>query len=70
LTKRVASPFSAYALTDKPATGGYKIIEKQAATFAKSISRADVATFLVNAVEDRGWDGTPGIQLGGKKQRH
>ena len=55
-----------YALTDKQGTGEYKVIEKQSATFAKSVSRSDVATFLVNAIEDKTWDGTPGIQLGGK----
>ena len=58
-----------YGLTDKPGTGEYKIIEKQAGTFAKPISRADVAKFLVNAVEDSTWDSTPGIQLGGKKKK-
>ena len=49
--------------------GEYKIIEKQSATFAKPISRADVTKFLVNALEDRTWDNTPGIQLGGKKNK-
>ena len=58
-----------YALTDKPGTGEYKIIEKQSATFAKPISRADVTKFLVNALEDRTWDNTTGIQLGGKKNK-
>ena len=58
-----------YALTDKPGTGEYKIIEKQSATFAKPISRADVTKFLVNTLEDRTWDNTPGIQLGGKKNK-
>lgn len=54
------------ALNDKPGTGKYKVSEKDG-TFARPIPRADVATFLVDAVKDERWDGKPGIQLMGKK---
>jgi len=58
-----------YGLTDNPSTGEYKIIAKPAATFAKPISRTDVAKFLVKAVKDRTWDSTAGIiPSGGKKK--
>jgi len=54
------------ALTDKPGTGKYKISETDG-TFARPIPRADVATFLVDAVKDKQWDRKTGIQLSGKK---
>lgn len=56
-----------YSLNDKPGTGKYNASEKHNATFMRPISRADVATFLVDAVADQRWDGKPGIQLGGRK---
>jgi putative NADH-flavin reductase len=56
-----------YALTDKQGSGKYYATEKQNATFMRPIARADVATFLVDAVVDKRWDRKPGIQLGGKK---
>lgn len=33
----------------------------------KSISRADVAKFILDAVTDSQWDGSPGVLLGGAK---
>ena len=56
-----------YSLNDKPGTGKYNAREKRNATFIRPIPRADVATFLVDAVTDKQWDGKPGIQLGGRK---
>ena len=56
-----------YALTDKPGSGRYHATQKQNATFMRPISRADVATFMVDAVADTQWDGALGVQLGGKK---
>jgi len=55
-----------YALTDKQGNGKYNATEKQNATFMRPIPRADVATFLVDAMVDKRWDGKPGIQLGGR----
>lgn len=54
------------ALNDKEGTGKYKVSEKDG-TFARPIPRADVATFLVDAVSNKRWDGKPGIQLSGRK---
>ena len=56
-----------FALTDKPGNGKYHAKEEQNGTFMRSIPRADVAKFLVDAVTDTRWDGKRGIQLGGKK---
>lgn len=56
-----------YALTDKPGTGRYHATEKQRATFMRSISRADVARFLLDVVTDTRWDGKPGVQMGGAR---
>ncbi len=56
-----------YALTDKAGTGAYLATENQKATFMRSISRTDVARFLLAAVTDTQWDGKPGVQLGGAR---
>lgn len=40
-------------LTDKPRTGNYRVQEGRLPRFGFTISRADVADFVVNAVEDR-----------------
>jgi len=56
-----------YALTNKPGTGVYFATKRQNGTFLKSISRADVAKFMLDAVVDMQWDGSPGILLGGAK---
>jgi putative NADH-flavin reductase len=56
-----------YALTDKPGNSRYHATQKQNATLMRPIPRADVATFMVDAVADRQWDGKRGVQLGGKK---
>ncbi len=56
-----------YALTDKSGSGRYRATKKQNATFMWPIPRADVATFMVDAVADTQWDGKLGVQLGGKK---
>jgi putative NADH-flavin reductase len=39
-------------LTDKPFTGKYRVCEGHLPTFGLKISRADVADYMVNAVED------------------
>ena len=54
-----------YALTDKEGRGKYYVTKKQNGTFLKSISRADVAKFMLDAVTDDQWDGSPGVLLGG-----
>ena len=56
-----------YALTDKPGNGRYHASKKQNATIMRPIPRADVATFMVDAVADTQWDGKLGVQLGGMK---
>lgn len=56
-----------YALTDKLGSGRYRATQQQNATFMRPIPRADVATFMVDAVADTQWDGALGVQLGGKK---
>jgi hypothetical protein len=33
----------------------------------RSISRADVARFLLDVVTDTRWDGKPGVQMGGAR---
>lgn len=40
-------------LTDKPRTGKYRVREGHLPPFGFKISRADVADFMINAVEDR-----------------
>lgn len=56
-----------YALTDKEGKGKYFFTKKQNGTFLKSISRVDVAKFMLDAVKDNQWDGSPGVLLGGAK---
>ena len=56
-----------YALTDKEGKGKYYVTKNQNGTFLKSISRADVAKFILDAVTDSQWDGSPGVLLGGAK---
>ncbi len=53
-----------YALTDKPATGQYKVIQGQTAHFAKPIPRTDVAKFFLDCVEDASRDGSC-VNIGG-----
>ena len=47
----------AAGLTDKPGKGKYHIIDKPSVFFPKFISRADVATFFVDCMEDTAYDG-------------
>ena len=54
-----------YALTDKEGKEKYYVTKNQKGTFLKSISRADVAKFMLDAVTDNQWDGSPGVLLGG-----
>ena len=56
-----------YALTDKEGKGKYYVTKNQNGTFLKSISRADVAKYILDAVSDSQWDGSPGVLLGGPK---
>ena len=56
-----------YALTDKKELGTYHVSKKQNGTFLKPITRADVANFLLHAVSDQQWDGSPGVLIGGAK---
>ena len=56
-----------YALTDKEGKERYYVTKNQKGTFLKSISRADVAKFMLDAVTDAQWDGSPGVLLGGAK---
>jgi len=56
-----------YTLTDKKGLGKYAVTKKQNGTFLKSISREDVATFMLDAIKDNQWDGSPGVLLGGAK---
>jgi len=53
-----------YALTDKPATGQYKVIQGQTAHFAKPIPRTDVAKFFLDCVEGASRDGSC-VNIGG-----
>ena len=56
----------AYALNNKPGKGTYFATRHQKITFLKPIARADVASFMVTAIEDSSWDGAPGPLLGGQ----
>ena len=56
-----------YALSDKKGQGKYAVTKKQNGTLLKSISREDVATFMLDAIKDNQWDGSPGVLLGGAK---
>jgi hypothetical protein len=40
-------------LTGKPSTGKYRALEGQLPLFGFSVSRADVADFMIKAVENR-----------------
>ena len=53
-------------LTDAPGTGSYNVSEKSSVLYPKSISREDVAKFLIDCVEDTQWDGS--VILDGKKK--
>ena len=54
-----------YALTDKPGKGAYHATTKSRITFARPITRADAATFLLDATTNPYWDGPEGVQLTG-----
>jgi putative NAD(P)-binding protein len=41
-------------LTDKPPTGKYRVLDGRLPLFGFNISRADVADFMIKAVEDPG----------------
>ena len=41
-----------YALNDKPATGKYKILEPKTIHFAKPVSRADLATCIIDIIDN------------------
>ena len=51
-------------LQDRPGTGEYRPFTGDG-TFARPISRADVAQFLMDAASSSKWDGNQGIQLAG-----
>lgn len=62
-----AVPFAVirpYALTDKPATGEYKVLGSTA-HLAKPITRADVARFFFDCLDEVRWDGPNGVNIGG-----
>ena len=46
----------AYALTNRGAKNSYKITQAETMTFAKSITRADLATFMYECIENEEWD--------------
>ena len=46
----------AYALTNRRAKNSYKITQAETMTFAKSITRADLATFMYECIENEEWD--------------
>jgi len=51
-------------LTDEAGTGKYTVYDS-GITFAKRISRSDLAQFLFDATSKSTWDGQGGFQLGG-----
>ena len=53
-----------FALTEGDLTGKYAVKENNKGTFMKSISRADVANFYVECIDNQKWDGKA-ILLGG-----
>ncbi|MEM7535986.1 MAG: NAD(P)-binding oxidoreductase [Chloroflexota bacterium] len=70
VSEETKAPFvlaRAYALTDNPGNGAYKILPGKDGTFARPISRADVALFFLHCVEDTQWDSGP-VMLGGAKK--
>ena len=56
-----------YALTDKEGKEKYYVTKNQKGTFLKPISKADVAKFMLDAVTDSKWNGSPGVLVGGTK---
>lgn len=54
------------ALTNKVGTGKYRVFSS-GGTFARPISRADVANFLFDALSTDAWNGRGGFQLAGRK---
>ena len=55
-----------YALTDKAGIGNYTLIKGKDGTFARPISREDVALFMLRCVEDDQWD-KRAVMLGGTR---
>lgn len=54
------------ALKEKPGNGKYRVFQGDG-TFARPITKEDVAAFLLDATESDRWDGTGGFQLAGCK---
>jgi hypothetical protein len=56
-----------YAVPDKEGKEKYNLPKVQKDTFLKSVSKADIANFMLDAAKDDQWDGSPGVLLGGAK---
>ncbi len=54
------------ALKEKPGNGKYRVFQGDG-TFARPISKEDVAAFLLDALDTGKWDGQGGFQLAGEK---
>ena len=54
------------ALKEKPGNGKYRVFQGDG-TFARPITKEDLAAFLLDATESDRWDGTGGFQLAGCK---
>ncbi len=54
------------ALKEKPGNGKYRVFQGDG-TFARPISKEDVAAFLLDALDTDKWDGQGGFQLAGEK---
>lgn len=54
------------ALKEKPGNGKYRVFTGDG-TFARPITKEDVAEFLLAAITTDAWDGGGGVQLAGRK---
>ena len=54
------------ALKEKPGNGKYRVFRGDG-TFARPITKEDVAEFLLDAISSNQWDGLGGLQLAGMK---
>ena len=58
--------FRPAALKEKPGNGKYRSFQGDG-TFARPITKQDVAEFLLDAISSNQWDGRGGLQLAGMK---
>ena len=70
IRESLATPFVLVrpaVMTNNPGSGSYTVFKNRGGIFPKSISRADVAKFLIDCVSDTRWDG--GVVVSGQKNK-